>query len=32
MSKKLTGVARRAEALRRQIDHHSYRYHVLDDP
>lgn len=23
---------RRAEELRRQIDHHSYRYHVLDDP
>ena len=24
--------ARRAEALRRDIEHHNYRYHVLDDP
>jgi DNA ligase (NAD+) len=32
MSKKVTGAARRAEALRQEIDHHSYRYHVLDDP
>jgi DNA ligase (NAD+) len=24
--------ARRAEELREQIDYHSYRYHVLDDP
>ena len=32
MSKKVTGTARRAEALRQEIDHHSYRYHVLDDP
>jgi len=24
--------ARRAEELRKEIDHHSYRYHVLDDP
>ncbi|MDQ3218515.1 MAG: NAD-dependent DNA ligase LigA [Actinomycetota bacterium] len=24
--------AQRAEELRKEIDHHSYRYHVLDDP
>ena len=24
--------AKRAENLRRQIEHHNYRYHVLDDP
>src|SRR5680860_505786 len=24
--------SRRAEELRKEIDHHSYRYHVLDDP
>ncbi len=24
--------ARQAEALRRDIEHHNYRYHVLDDP
>jgi DNA ligase (NAD+) len=24
--------AARAQALRRQIEHHNYRYHVLDDP
>lgn len=24
--------ATRAAELRRQLDHHSYRYHVLDDP
>ena len=26
------GAAARAESLRAAIDHHSYRYHVLDDP
>ncbi|MCA1671327.1 MAG: NAD-dependent DNA ligase LigA, partial [Actinobacteria bacterium] len=29
---KASTVARRAEELRKEIDHHSYRYHVLDDP
>ena len=24
--------AKRAETLRRRIEHHNYRYHVLDDP
>jgi DNA ligase (NAD+) len=27
-----TGAARRAAELRRQIEHHNYRYYVLDDP
>jgi DNA ligase (NAD+) len=27
-----TQAARRAEKLRRQIEHHNYRYYVLDDP
>jgi DNA ligase (NAD+) len=27
-----SGVASRAADLRRQIEHHNYRYHVLDDP
>jgi len=28
----LEGARRRVEDLRRQIDHHDYRYYVLDDP
>ena len=31
-SKTVTDVASRAAELRRLIDHHNYRYHVLDDP
>jgi DNA ligase (NAD+) len=27
-----TGVAAKVEELRRLVEHHSYRYHVLDDP
>ncbi len=27
-----SGAAKRAETLRRRIEHHNYRYHVLDDP
>ena len=32
MSSDPTAVEERAEELRRLIDHHSYRYYVLDDP
>ena len=31
-SRTATGPARRAAELRRLIEHHNYRYHVLDDP
>jgi DNA ligase (NAD+) len=31
-SSKTTTPAKRAEELRRLLDHHLYRYHVLDDP
>jgi DNA ligase (NAD+) len=27
-----TSAAKRVRELRKQIDHHNYRYHVLDDP
>ena len=32
MSSETTAPADRAAELRRLIEHHSYRYHVLDDP
>jgi DNA ligase (NAD+) len=32
MAKGATSPAARVLALRQQIDHHNYRYHVLDDP
>ena len=32
MSSEASGEASRATELRRLIDHHNYRYHVLDDP
>ena len=32
MSSRSTSPARRAAELRRLIEHHNYRYHVLDDP
>lgn len=28
----MADLSKRAEGLRRQLDHHSYRYYVLDDP
>jgi DNA ligase (NAD+) len=30
--RRLSDATKRAEELREQIDHHAYRYHVLDDP
>jgi len=32
MSSKTASIADRAEGLRRSLEHHSYRYYVLDDP
>ncbi len=32
MSSRTAAPARRAAELRRLIEHHNYRYHVLDDP
>jgi DNA ligase (NAD+) len=32
VASKTKGVAKRAAELREQLDHHLYRYHVLDDP
>jgi DNA ligase (NAD+) len=31
-TKSKTGLAERAAELREAIEHHNYRYHVLDDP
>ena len=32
MATRTTDLAARAEELRKQLDYHLYRYHVLDDP
>src|SRR5262245_7724795 len=32
MARAAEGVRHEVDRLRREIDHHNYRYHVLDDP